>query len=59
MTQMKKLMREYKITAQNLYIALNKLKRNTVKYKILLSEYQHACYIHRHLEKYCKARGII
>ena len=56
---MKKLMREYKITAQNLYIALNKLKHNTVKYKILLSEYQHACYIHRHLEKYCKARGII
>ena len=56
---MKKLMQEYKTTAKNLYAALSKIKNNTAKYKLLLSEYQHACHIHRQLEKYCKARGII
>ena len=59
MSQMKKLMQEYKITAKNIYTALNKFKKNPVKYKLLLSEYQHACYVHRQLKKYCKARGLI
>ena len=56
---MKKLMQEYKHTAENLYIALKKFKNNAKKYKLLLSEYQHTCSIHNQLSKYCKARGII
>lgn len=56
---MKKLMQEYKQTAENLYIALKNLKNNTKKYRLLLSEYQHTCAIHNQLSKYCKARGII
>lgn len=57
--KMKKLMKEYKHTAENLYIALKKFKSNSKKYKLLLSEYQHTCSIHNQLSKYCKARGII
>ena len=57
--KMKKLMQEYKHTAENLYIALKNLKNNTKKYRLLLSEYQHTCAIHNQLSKYCKARGII
>lgn len=57
--KMKKLMQEYKHTAENLYISLKKFKNNTKKYKLILSEYQHTCSIHNQLLKYCKARGII
>ena len=56
-------MYQYKKTATILYKAILKFRsknqKNEEKYRLLLSEYQHTCSIHRQLAEYCKARGII
>lgn len=60
---MKKLMQQYKLTANILYNAMLKFKKknkeNNEKYNILVSEYQQTCSIHRQIANYCKARGIL
>ena len=60
---MKNLMHQYKKTATILYKAILQFKtknqKNDEKYHILISEYQHACSIHRQITEYCKARGLI
>ncbi len=60
---MKKLMNQYKLTANTLYNAILKFKQknkeNSEKYHILVSEYQQTCSIHRQIINYCKARGIL
>ena len=60
---MKKLMQQYKLTANILYNAMlefkKKNKENNEKYNILVSEYQQTCSIHRQITNYCKARGIL
>ena len=56
-------MLEYKETATNLYQYLgtikNKNNKNKQRYNLLLSEYQQALFIHKQIENYCKARGLI
>ena len=56
-------MKQYKLTANNLYKAILKFKEkkqeNAEKYNLLVSEYQQTCAIHRQIANYCKARGII
>lgn len=56
---MKTLMIEYAKTADLLYCLLQEKRHDESTKKILRSEYQHTCDIRRHLESYCKARGLL
>lgn len=58
---MENLLKEYKQTAKTLYTSLQKFKnnqQNTIRYCILLAEYQHTCFVLRQIKNYCKARGL-
>lgn len=55
---MEDLVVEYSNSGKLLYGRIKTLEKDTVRYRMLFSEYQDICFVKRQLKSYCKIVGM-